>query len=86
VAEETKTETKTYFLKPGMEHGQIVAGEYSALKGDNGDSAELTSEQYEAFKDKFLPAGVKPPKPEPVAPAEDKAPAPTPAPTPAPKA
>lgn len=53
---ENPEETGTYFLRPGMEHNQVVRGEHRVLKGPN-DSASLTRGQYEAFKDKFFPLG-----------------------------
>lgn len=71
--EAEETETKLYYLKPGLEHNVIVAGELKTLKGDDGDATELSNSQYESFKDKFLPHGQKP---QLEAPVEESAPEP----------
>lgn len=51
-----------YFLKPGMEHWQIIRGENHCFKGDDGDSVMLTEAQASNFVPKFNPKGVKNPE------------------------
>jgi len=50
--EQDVPETKTYFLKEGKEHTQLVRGAHETLNRA-GQKADLTDAQYQAFKDKF---------------------------------
>lgn len=47
-----KSSTETYYLRDGVVHNHVVKGEHQVLDRF-GQSAELTPQQYTAFKDKF---------------------------------
>ena len=61
MAEETNdTETnEVYYLRKGATHNAIVGGNAREWSGDKGEGVPLSAEQYESFKDKFLPLGEK---------------------------
>ena len=52
--QESANAKQVYKLKKGAEHYAVISGEAVTLRGDDGDSVELTRAQYEAFRDKFV--------------------------------
>lgn len=52
-----------YKLKPGMEHSYLIDGTRTLARGDLGETAPLTTAQFESFKDKFEDQPAKPQEP-----------------------